>query len=351
MNDLEERNLLEKRPYVDFDYPRVLELTRSGTWSVAGEDFFVEEVQLYPFCGEGEHAALVVEKKGVTTRDLAKAVGARLGVGPAAVGYAGMKDKAATCVQAFTITGADEAVAAEAFVAEGARVLTQTRHTNKLRLGHLAANRFKVLLRGGDEEAAGQGLAKLAEVGVPNYFGPQRFGQSGDNAIAGLRLLRGGRRVGRWKRDLLISALQSVIFNEVLARRIEADEYLTALSGDVMKKVDSGGVFVCEDEAVDQQRLDSFEISPTGPMNGKKMVGPKGGCAEREEAVLADLGLEAQLFSRQTGTRRPLRSPLSGCETLPDEAGVWICFACPPGVYATSVVREIAASGAKRVVS
>ena len=100
---------------------------------------------------------------------------------------------------------------------------------------------------------------------------------------------------------------------------------------------------------MEQVRLDSFEISPTGPMNGKKMVEPKEECAGREEAVLAELGLEPALFSRQTGTRRPLRAPLSGCEVSADEAGVWLSFACPPGVYATSVVREIAASGAKRV--
>src|SRR5512134_958641 len=106
---------LRRAPYRDFSYPRVaLSPAAGGRWPAAVEAFRVEEIALYPFVGEGEHAALVVEKQGVTTRDLAAAVAGRLGVLPAAVGYAGMKDKACVAVQSFTVTGTAEDAAQEA---------------------------------------------------------------------------------------------------------------------------------------------------------------------------------------------------------------------------------------------
>ena len=43
---------------------------------------------------------------------------------------------------------------------------------------------------------------------------------------------------------------------------------------------------------VEQERVDRFEISPTGPINGKKMVEPFSEAAEREAAVFDELGLD-----------------------------------------------------------
>jgi tRNA pseudouridine13 synthase len=106
----------------------------------------VEEISLYPFSGEGEHAVLVVEKEGTTTRDVAVGAAQVLGVAPSAVGYAGMKDKRCVAVQAFSVAGVSEAEAARAFEAQGCRVRSATRHRNKLRLGHSAGNRFRAFL-------------------------------------------------------------------------------------------------------------------------------------------------------------------------------------------------------------
>lgn len=333
-------------PYADFDYPRLWSgPAAGGTWTPSPATFRVEELPLYPFSGEGEHAALFVEKSGTATRDLAAAVAGRLGVSPAAVGYAGMKDKACVSVQAFTVTGVDEGRARAAFEAEGARVLAASRHRNKLRLGHLAGNAFRVFLRGAQPEAVSAVLEGLTRTGVPNYYGPQRFGARGDNPVQGLAVLEGRMRVGRWKRDLLVSALQSRIFNEVLARRVEEGALARALEGDVLRREDSGGLFLCSDPEADAPRVEAFEISPTGPMPGRKMVRPAGPRAAAEAAVLGDLGLREELFSRETGTRRPLRVPLGDPAAEAAGDGCWLAFSCPAGAFATSVVREVVGPG------
>ena len=330
------------RPFRDFTYPRLCgELSAGGIWERGVATFRVEEIPLYPFAGEGEHAALWVEKRGRTTRDVAVGVARRLGLRPRDVGYAGMKDKACVAVQGFTVLGADPGAAREAFEAEGCRVLQATRHRNKLRLGHLAGNRFRVLLRESDPAAAEQVLERLGASGAPNYYGPQRFGLRGDNAAAGLAVLRGELRPGRWKRDLMVSALQAFVFNEVLARRVEAGTLAEALAGDVLRREDSGGLFVCTDPGEDSPRVERFEVSPTGPMPGRKMVRPGGAVAEAEAAVLRDLGIEEGLFRTETGTRRPLRVPVQGWRVEAEGSGVWVEFACPAGAFATSVVREI----------
>lgn len=342
MADSDARADLSKAPYADFEYPRSPVIQPcGGTWRAAPETFRVEELPLYPFLGEGEHVIVRAERAGRTTRDLVVGVAHRLGIAPHAIGYAGMKDKGCVATQAFSLAGTDEAASRLAFEAEGCTVLEVTRHRNKLRLGHLAGNRFRVWLRGADVGDAAAAADALGRHGVPNYYGPQRFGARGDNAAQGHAVLLGRLRAGRWKRDLLVSALQSFVFNEVLARRLETGTLAVAMAGDVLRREDSGGLFQCAEPEVDTPRVRAFEVAPTGPMPGRKMVRPAGQVAAAEAAVLAGLGLKEDLFRRETGSRRPLRVPVREVRVEPAPDGVWIEFACPAGAYATNVVREL----------
>jgi tRNA pseudouridine13 synthase len=68
------------------------------------------------------------------------------------------------------------------------------RHGNKLRLGHLAGNRFVIKIR----EVNPTDVVKLSPVleilqtrGMPNFFGEQRFGRRGNNDLLGATLIRG----------------------------------------------------------------------------------------------------------------------------------------------------------------
>ncbi len=155
--------------------------------------FIVDEEPAYPASGSGEHLYVHIEKEGLTTDQVAEALAKACGAPPRAVGYAGRKDRWGIARQWFSVHAkTDEGLArlAEHLPRQGrAQVLTATRHGNKLRLGHLAGNRFLLGLGGIDApaaEALRARLARLVSEGVPNRFGVQRFGHQG----ATLRLAR-----------------------------------------------------------------------------------------------------------------------------------------------------------------
>jgi tRNA pseudouridine13 synthase len=191
-----------------------------------------------------------------------------------------------------------------------------------------------------------------APPGVPNFYGEQRFGREGDNAARGRAILRGERppgpppRDGREKR-LLLSSVQSELYNAYLAARLGDGTFARVIDGDWLAKVASGGVFECEDPAIDQPRLEAGEVVPTGPMFGKTMRTPRAGSAAAalEDAVLAAAGLARDDFSRHgllEGTRRPLAVPLADATVSPaGERAVRVSFGLPAGSYATVVAAEL----------
>ena len=158
-----------------------------------------------------------------------------------------------------------------------------------------------------------------------------------------------GERLDRaptpFQRRLYLSAFQSLLFNLALVQRVEAGTLGTALVGDVMEKVGSGGLFVCEAPEVDQPRVDAWEISPTGPMFGPKMVAAAGEVAVREAALLTDAGVTPDDFRRgkgeTEGTRRAYRVRLVEPSFDVDGAEVLLAFTLPKGCYATVVLDEL----------
>ena len=93
-------------------------------------------------------------------------------------------------------------------------------------------------------------------------------------------------------RKLALSAVQSAMFNHYLARRWLDGLLHKVLPGDVMAKVPFGGMFLAEDVAAEQKRLDAREIVSAGPIFGRKTFPAAGVAAEREAGILADFGLE-----------------------------------------------------------
>lgn len=321
-----------------------------GAFKVTPEDFCVEEIPVYAPSGVGEHTFLWIEKRGLSTHEAVGRLARALGADARDAGTAGLKDKQALARQWVSLARVDPA-AALAVSVEGVRVLEAKRHAHKLRTGHLRGNRFTIAIRGAAEGGAARAQAildRLTEIGLPNYYGEQRFGRGGDNAERARALLRGELRVhDRSERRLLLSALQSELFNRVLAQRIAAGTHRRALAGDVMQKVESGGIFVCEDPATDQPRIDSWEIVPTGPMFGPKMRAPAGEPAALEAAVLTEAGLSTGDFARAgklaEGTRRALAVRIADVAKVtqrPDGA-LALTFALPSGSYATVLLAEI----------
>jgi len=337
-------------PYVTGDLPG-----SGGRVKAAPEDFRVDEIPAYLPQGEGPHLWLRVEKRGLTTREVVRTLARILGVPDREVGYAGLKDRAAVSTQWLSFPSSRKPEPAT-LAGDGWQVLEVSRHANKLRTGHLRGNRFRTLVRGGDLGRARACVDALALRGFPNFFGAQRFGAEGKNADLGRALILGedepaARRAGRdrFLRRLVLSAWQSRLFNTWLSERLADGLFARALEGDVMKKLDTGGIFVCEDPAIDEPRVAAFELSPAGPMFGHKLRPASGEALRREERLLANEGVALADLARgggeTEGTRRAGRLPLR-VELSAAGDGYWADFELPRGSYATVVLGELTKSEA-----
>src|SRR5262249_41664404 len=141
-------------------------------------------------------------------------------------------------------------------------------------------------------------LERIRTQGLPNFYGPQRFGRDGGTVELGLQCLAGKspRRLRPFLFRFALSAVQSLLFNDYLARRLTDGFYRTVLDGDVMSKWPVGGMFVAKDVPAEQTRFDSRETVMAGPMFGKKTFPAEGVAAEREMHVLRDNGLSLGSF-------------------------------------------------------
>lgn len=398
-------------PYLTSDFPGV-----GGRIKQRPEDFFVQEIPLYEPSGSGEHVYAEIEKIGMTTFAAIDRIAQALDVPVQSIGYAGQKDAGAVTRQIISIVGADEQRVAGLQV-PGISIRWVARHGNKIRLGHLAGNRFAIKIRDVDPSAVvrlAPVMARLCKQGMPNYFGEQRFGRRGDNDKLGAALLRAdnmalltqllgnpdpsvddaqsiGARKAFDRRDneralhlfprhcglerrvlsrliktgrpsaaifaidqklrrLWVSALQSRLFNDVAAQRINSLDRLIA--GDLAMKHENGACFLVPDAAAaaaEQPRCDAFEISPTGPLLGYRMTMPHAEALAIESAVFAAASLTPADIreSRQKvkGARRALRVQPSDTHLASgvDEHGphITVAFTLPAGSYATVLMREL----------
>jgi tRNA pseudouridine13 synthase len=325
-----------------------------GVLRAIDDDFRVDEIPSYEPCGEGEHTYLRFEKRGMTTPYAITQIARTLKIQARDVGYAGMKDRHAVTTQTVSLPRVDPE-RASAMVIPGLRVLSVTRHRNKLRTGHLKGNRFELRVRelpGGVEAALPRARA-IAEVigraGVPNYYGEQRFGRDGDNAAKAREWLSGKGPEPRdpHQRRFLVSSLQSELFNAWLGARVRDGLLDRYVEGDLAARGASGRPWLITPE--DAERLyPTGEASPTGPMFGRSMDRPTGAEEAREEAVLAQASLDRAFFDRigalAEGTRRLARVLVEDLEVSPDGDALVFRFTLSPGAYATVVMREFGVS-------
>jgi tRNA pseudouridine13 synthase len=222
-------------------------------------------------------------------------------------------------------------------------ILAMNRHRNKIKTGHVAANRFTIIVSQPDADALANALAiaeRLKQTGVPNFYGPQRFGHRMQNIPRGFALLAKGK--GARKDAFMVSVVQSALFNIWLQERIQEGDYRELLAGDVAKKTDTGGMFTVEDPVAENERFTAGRIVYTGPIYGFKMRAANQVAGEKEAALLDRFGLTLDSF-------RPFRAPGSRREAVltPSELtivevgeGLQFSFTLPSGAYATTVLRE-----------
>ena len=310
--------------------------------------FAVEEILPYAACGEGEHLFVSLRRSGWNTADVAKELAGALGIKPADVGWGGRKDRQAVTTQTFSIpvplkNDPDDVMARLSGLPF--EILDARRHGNKLKTGHVAANRFRIVLSGVSGASLEKALAiaeLIRERGVPNYYGPQRFGLNMRNLDRAADLLASKRNVRGKSAAFMVSALQSALFNAWLVERIRRGGFERMLPGDVARKTDTGGMFVVADVDEADTRFKNSAIVFTGPIYGHKMKQAEAEAADLEQRVLAAFGLDLQAFKplRAAGSRRAgiLRPAELQVEAHPD--GLVFSFTLPSGAYATVVMRE-----------
>jgi tRNA pseudouridine13 synthase len=344
-----------------------------GTIKTTPLDFLVDEIPAYEPSGEGSHVYIHFEKTNLTTNDAVRAVARSLDVAPRDIGVAGLKDKIAKTTQWISVPGNDASIDERIanLSIEGLRVLEHRRHGNKLKTGHLKGNRFTIVVRGIEPSRLAEtdaALERIAREGVPNAFGFQRFGRDGDNYERARAWLTGRERAPRDPRlrRFHFSAFQSAIFNTVLEHRVKEGNWNVPILGDLLKKEETGGMFVCTDVQLDRERADRGELCPTGPIVGDRMRQPENEAFELEQRITAPLieGIDLRRArSLGEGTRRGLllrvaelsHSPLSPMlDSSVDEqfsseqatagsmgSAIMVRFVLPKGAYATTVLENV----------
>ena len=266
--------------------------------------------------------------------------------------------------------------------------------------------------------AAERIVDRLLASGVPNYIGHQRFGYRGENDRVGQFMLTGqwqqaldvmlgepreidsepmraGRaaydsrdyeealkalprhlRIERRVIDMLrqgkspqeaaagidaaqrrffTSALQSRMFNTVLAKRIADGLFDKLIDGDLAWKHDSRAVFAVDAETAEYEnapggRVTTKETSPSGPMWGSQMTLASAAVAKWERQVLDERGLtDADLMGNAIvsakGSRRSMRQFLINPQVSDgqDDRGAYVrlAFQLDRGGFATVAIDEI----------
>jgi tRNA pseudouridine13 synthase len=316
----------------------------SGILRTQPDDFVVEEDLGFTPAGTGQHVLLKVRKRDANTQWVARELSRICRCRPMDVGFAGLKDRRAVAIQWFTVPRSSQSLEAWSTVKTPEfEVLEAHAHTRKLPRGALAGNGFVIRVR--DVTVTDQQLADrldlIAHRGVPNYFGPQRFGRQGANLA---RIADGLRSLRMPERGFVLSAARSLIFNSVLAERVRDESWDRMEAGDVANLDGRGSVFAVD--AVDEtlvERCSKLDIHPTGPMWGRGKPTSQGRVLGLESRVGAHLP-EPTALVEEAGVeqeRRSLRLSVRNLKWSREPDAVVLRFRLMRGSFATMVIREI----------
>lgn len=353
---------------------------KQALYKAKPEDFVVNERLKVDFTDAGEHLWLHIKKSGINTAYLAKLLSEWANIPLRDVGYSGLKDRQALTTQWFSLRLPKKQKPDSDFAPvdikehETVKIIAEHWHNKKLNRGTHNANQFVITLRDiefakdqtlGDKSSVEQHLQTISKTGVPNYFGPQRFGFGGNNIREALNLFarplkstssakkKNKRKSAvREQNSMELSAARSLIFNQILAARVQDGSWNTGLNGEIFNLNGSGSIFASEhmDETL-QARLASGDIHPTAVMWGAGNDKVAGEAAELEntvvqqDALLAALatGLEQREVKAQ---RRALRLPVEDlswrwADEQDGEQTLVLSFTLTTGSFATSVLASV----------
>jgi len=323
-------------------------LNIKGSFRSIPEDFIVNEHLGFEPSGEGEHVLIHIEKIGQNTHWVAEQLALLLDLDKKAVGYCGRKDRHAVTRQWLSVYDPHRRVdfmskpsgEPNKIDIEGVTLLETTRHSHKLRPGDHQSNQFLIRLRNiraidsTPEQAIDENylnddkkqqlvneIEQRLLVGIPNYFGPQRFGRDGNNLLSAANWFEKRKLPPRKQKSMVMSAARSYLFNTVLAARIGKNCWAQAIDGDVL-----------------------IDSAPTAPLWGRGRLTSKGQALLLEEAALTELhswchGLEHCGLAQE---RRPTVLTPSNAGVSFDKNDLVLAFELVAGAFATSVLAEMA---------
>ncbi len=332
------------------------------------DDFVVTELPLYDFSGEGEHLILKIRKKDLATWDAIEILAQYLNCSTREFGYAGLKDKNAMTVQSISIHRKFEE-ALNNFEHENIKILEKTYHNNKIKVGHLKGNKFFIRLkRVGlvEKRKIEEAISSIANYGIPNYFGFQRFGIEGDNYKKGKDIIDGKlKERNRNLKQMYINAYQSFLFNKWLSKRIEISKLVDAfepkeiyeklnlpldvvkrmkkqkhpfklITGDLLSHYPYGKIFNIEDLETESDKFLARDRVPTGLLCGSRV----------KKSIDLAYEIEKEFdekVQQEDGARRFAWIFPEDLESNYKEEKNWmeIQFYLPKGSYATEVIAEI----------
>ncbi len=348
---------------------------KQATYKAGAQDFVVNEILDIDFANTGEHLWLHIQKSGMNTAYLDKLLSEWAEIPLRDVGYSGLKDRQALTRQWFSLRLPKKQMPAATFASrnsgdignnESVEILAQHWHHKKLNRGTHRGNQFIITLRdidfgSNDKLSIEQHLQHISANGVPNYFGPQRFGFGGNNIREALTLFARPtkesrlqpkkskrKRAPREQNSMELSAARSLIFNEILAARVRGGSWDTGVDGEVFNLNGSGSIFASEEmDDTLRSRVASGDIHPTGVLWGTHNDKISGAAAELEKEVVGQspllsklaTGLEQRDIKAQ---RRALRLPIEDLRwRWTDGQTLVLSFTLTTGSFATSVLASL----------
>ncbi|UOR78192.1 tRNA pseudouridine(13) synthase TruD [Helicobacter pylori] len=347
----------------------------------SARDFCVHEVPLYEFSNTGEHAVIQVRKSGLSTLEMLQIFSQILGVRIAELGYAGLKDKNALTTQFISLPKKYAHLLEKNthnLQERNLKILSLNYHHNKIKLGHLKGNRFFMRFKKMtplNAQKTEQVLEQIAQFGMPNYFGSQRFGKFNDNHQEGLKILQNQTKFAHQKLNaFLISSYQSYLFNSLLSKRLEISKIISAFSvkenleffkqknlninpntlkalknqahpfkileGDVMCHYPYGKFFDALELEKESERFLKKEAVPTGLLDGKKVLYAKSLSLEIEKEFQHNL---LNSHAKTLGSRRFFWVFVENITSqyVKEKAQFELGFYLPKGSYASALLKEI----------
>ncbi len=297
------------------------------------EDFRVDEILGFSFSGEGEHACFFLQKTSQNTHWVASQMAQHDHMNDNDIGFCGRKDRHAITRQWFSIYDPHRRISADNFpVIEGVTVLQSTRHCKKLRPGNHAANNFAIVLSNvydsqeaclteNDKTHFLDRAVSILQQGVPNYFGPQRFGRDANNLQLAQAWFVDGVAPQRRQKSMVLSAARSWIFNQVLAERIRQQCWRQPLAGDV---INEDGV-------------------STGPLWGRGRLPSSEAAHTIEVSVQQQFPIWCERLEYQglQQERRPLMLSPEQIDCGWQGNNFLLRFVLPCGAFATAVLAEL----------